>query len=125
VTGLREGDYFVRVVDNNNCRDSAVVAIEYTDCCTPMIANAFTPNGDGKNDVFRVAAKGGMTLKMLAVFNRLGQRVFFTENINDSWDGTMNGTPAEVGTYFYYIKATCGSSNEHAVDIKGDIILVR
>lgn len=125
LTGLRKGEYYVRVVDANSCRDSALILLEYTDCCTPLMANAFTPNGDGKNDLFRVVSQGQMQLKAFAVFNRFGQRVFYTTNINEGWDGSFSGNPAEVGTYFYHVTATCGNSNEHAVNLKGDIILVR
>ncbi|RYE10307.1 MAG: gliding motility-associated C-terminal domain-containing protein, partial [Sphingobacteriales bacterium] len=99
--------------------------LEYTDCCTPFIPSAFTPNGDGKNDVFRLVSKGDIRLKELMIFNRFGQKVFESTDIDNSWNGSFNGEPVDVGTYFYMLKANCGNNNERLVELKGDVTVIR
>ena len=123
--GLGNGKYFVRVVDAQGCRDSLVAEIVFADCCTPLVPSAFSPNGDGRNDVFRVVSQGEMKVVMLSVFNRFGQRVFFAENTDQGWDGTIKGAPAELGTYFYHLKAACGYDGQHIITSKGDVTLIR
>jgi gliding motility-associated-like protein len=124
-TGLTVGTYPISIADANLCKDSIDAVVEYDDCCTPYIPTAFTPNGDGKNDLFRIKVKGDMKLVAFKVYNRFGQVVFSTEDVDMGWDGTVNGTLQDIGTYYYFIKATCGNSNEHPVSLKGDITLIR
>ncbi len=122
---LANGSYRVYVQDARGCKDSVFALLEYHDCCTPFIPSAFTPNGDGKNDVFRLVSKGDVRLKELMIFNRYGQKIFISNDINDSWNGTFNGEPVDVGTYYYKLKAYCGNNNERLVEVKGDVTVVR
>jgi gliding motility-associated-like protein len=84
--------------------------------------NAFTPNGDGINDVFRIPP--GMTLQLteLDVYDRWGMRVFSTRNIGQGWDGTVGGGLAPAGTYVYIVS---GSDLKGPVSAKGTVMLVR
>lgn len=124
-TALANGSYRVYVQDARGCKDSVFALLEYHDCCTPYIPSAFTPNGDGKNDVFRLVSKGDIRLKELMIFNRYGQKIFISNDINDSWNGTFNGEPVDIGTYYYKLKAYCGNNNERLVEVKGDVTVVR
>ena len=65
---------------------------------------AFTPNGDGSNDVFKFEQKniGNIDLK---IFNRWGKIVFSTTDVNEGWDGRVNGQMQNIDTYTYYVKA--------------------
>lgn len=65
-----------------------------------FIPTTFTPNGDGKNDLFRVFGEG-ITLDDFKVFNKFGNVIFETDNINEAWDGTNDGEPVMGGTYYY------------------------
>lgn len=125
VSGLPNALYTVWVHDENNCKDSIAALVAYDDCCKPFVPSAFTPNGDGLNDLFRVRFKGDMTLLRLSVYDRFGTEVFHTNNIEQGWDGKWNGTPQEIGTYFYYIKAICGNKGDHVIQLKGDVTLIR
>ena len=87
------------------------------------IPNAFTPNGDGRNDVFRIPLGVQFDLAEMAVFDRWGNRVFDTKDINKGWDGTFHGMPADAGTYVYSI--TGKTPNGKSVFLKGTIILIR
>ncbi len=125
MTGLANGNYTVYIQDANGCKDTVVALLEYKDCCTPFMPSAFTPNGDGKNDLFRLVSKGDIRLKEMQIYNRFGQRVFISTNVADSWDGTFKGEPVDAGTYFYFLKANCGNNNERLVEFKGDVTVVR
>ncbi len=125
ITGMANGKYAVYVHDAHNCKDSSKVIVAYDNCCKPFIPNAFTPNGDGNNDKFRVRFKGDMTLQTFIITNRYGQVVFSTTDVTQGWDGVYNSTPQEVGTYFYYVKAICGNKGDNVVEYKGDLTLIR
>ncbi len=71
-----------------------------------FIPNAFTPNGDGKNDLFRIVNEG-LTSYQLAVFDRWGKSIFLTENSQEGWDGHFpDGQDAPEGVYTFVVKAT-------------------
>jgi gliding motility-associated-like protein len=128
ITGLANGFYTVWIKDANNCSDTVRSEVGYDNCCTPFIPNAFTPNGDGKNDEFRILFKGDMFIVIFSIYNRYGERVYSISNTNDQtlgWDGKFKGVDAELGTYYYYAKIICGNKANHVVELKGDITLVR
>jgi gliding motility-associated-like protein len=125
ISGLVNGIYSVKVVDANGCEGNATVEILYNNCCTPFIPNAFTPNGDGANDNYRVEYKGDMDLKEMYIYNRYGQRVFSSSNVSKTWDGTFNDKSVDAGTYFYYIRILCGNVLKKELIFKGDLTLIR
>jgi len=96
------GVYYVTV--SNICGTIADTAsIEYVPC-NIWFPNAFTPNGDGKNDIARIVGNlGVITNVTLAIYNRWGQRVFYTNDQYQGWDGVFNGTPQPIGTFDYMI----------------------
>jgi gliding motility-associated-like protein len=86
------------------------------------IPTAFTPNGDGKNDLFRIPSGTTLDLKEFSIFDRWGNRVFITQNISAGWDGKFKGKPEATGVYVYNI---VGSSGGKQVQIKGTVTLLR
>ena len=82
--------------------DSVVVVVE--DDSEINVANAFTP-GSVPNDIIRVQHHGIAKLNSFRIFNRWGQLVFETTNIDEGWDGTFNGQPQPIGAYVYYADA--------------------
>ena len=89
-----------------------------------MIPNAFSPNGDGVNDVFRIENLVFQKVSSFLIFNRYGQVVYDgARNSNKGWDGTINGKPAPLGTYFYHIQLTY--PDRKVKSYKGDITLIR
>lgn len=87
-----------------------------------FIPNTFSPNGDGKNDTYLVYGIGVKDIEM-KIFDRWGQMVFETKNINQSWDGTFNNTIVNTGVYVYWIRANLLNGNQ--VFYKGDITLIK
>ncbi len=91
--------------------------------CDIWIPTAFSPNGDGRNDLIRVKGSlGSYSDYHFAIFNRWGTSVFTTDNTSGGWDGTFNGEPQDAGTYVYLI--TC-KLNGQEVSMKGSFELVR
>lgn len=125
ISGLPNGNYYVIVKDAHQCTDTAIARVEYDNCCKPYVPNAFTPNNDGKNDVYRVRFKGDVKLESFSIFNRYGQRIFYTTDVNTGWDGTWNDKLQDLGTYFYYIKLICGNKGNNHLEFKGDVTLIR
>lgn len=125
IFNLTNGVYVLYVQDANNCKDTATTTVRFDNCCLPFIPNAFTPNNDGNNDRFRIKFVGDITIERFSIYNRWGQEVFFTKNPTDSWDGTYNDIPQDGGTFFYYLKGTCGNTSPTPLELKGDVTLIR
>ncbi|WP_255492086.1 PKD domain-containing protein [Chitinophaga sp. Cy-1792] len=68
------------------------------------VPNAFTPNNDGRNDVFRAIAPGVQHLDFFCVWNRWGQLVFKSTDLPGGWDGTVRGQPAPADTYVWMVE---------------------
>ncbi len=84
----------------NGCKDTVVEPIKVTDYITLYIPNAFSPNGDGKNDFFGAEGTFISSFEM-SVFDRWGQLVTKIDNIDKSWNGTYKGKDALEDTYIY------------------------
>jgi len=94
---------------SNNCNISAFDTLNVTteDCKieTSLFApNTITPNGDGKNDVFKVIGINVETFTC-QIYNRWGQLLFEWKDINEGWDGTYNNKDVPTGTYIYTVQA--------------------
>lgn len=99
----RQAYYWVTVSDGI-CEASDTILITYNDCeANLVIPNCFTPNGDGYNERFNIVS-GNLSSFSMLIFNRWGQLLFETEDINKGWDGKVNGRLCPIGTYFYLIK---------------------
>ena len=115
--------YIVYGRDKYGCLDSAAVTIHVT-YDTIFIPNAFTPNGDGLNDLFRIGNLGYYKVVEMSVFNRWGAMVYHvTDGNNKGWDGTYNGVPQDLGVYNYYIIVSEPDGLSHS--FKGDVTLLR
>jgi len=93
------------------------------DFCNLWLPSAFTPNGDGLNDVIRVLGSFQLIKDFsLSIYNRWGQRVFYTDDINEGWDGKFNGVKQDLGTFYYMLFYTLENKSHM---MKGDIELIR
>jgi gliding motility-associated-like protein len=104
----------------------AETAVLFSDCehCI-WTSNAFSPNGDGLNDVFEIKNLCPLKTYQIKIYNRFGQLVFSSNDISRHWDGTFNGTPCDASTYFYYLKADAEQAAAPEIQQKGDVILIR
>lgn len=116
-------EYLVVGVNEYGCRDTGHVRVNIDYRMLELIPNAFSPNGDGLNDVFRIE---GMTYQKVLTFNiysRYGQRIFSTVDGHKGWDGRQNGQPCDAGTYYYFIKLAYPDGRIGA--FRGDVTLIR
>jgi gliding motility-associated-like protein len=125
LAAIPNGNYTVWVRDSNNCLDSFKSTVGFDDCCTPFVPNAFSPNNDGRNDIFRVKYKGDVRIIEFSIFNRFGERIFSSSYSDAGWDGTYDGRTCDIGSYFYYIRLICGKDGDQVLEFKGDVTLVR
>ena len=88
-----------------------------------FMPNAFSPNGDGKNDVFKPVLVGISKLSVFSIYNRWGQLVYTTSQHGKGWDGTIHGTRQDSGTYVYMVSAI--DYQGKVVTKKGAFTLVR
>ncbi|HET8573446.1 MAG TPA: gliding motility-associated C-terminal domain-containing protein, partial [Edaphocola sp.] len=109
--------------DVYGCVDTAVTNLHSEPCCTIFMPNVFTPNGDGRNDLFGPGANGSFSEYRLEIFNRYGQRIFVAFSKEEKWDGTIGGQPAAMGTYFYRVMAKCMDGK--SLIKQGDLTLMR
>jgi gliding motility-associated-like protein len=118
--------YTVSLVVQNNigCYDTASTSITKLQSCYITVPNAFTPNGDGKNDyLYPLNAFMATNLEFM-VYNRYGQLVFETRDWTRKWDGTINGKPQGTGTYVWTLRYTDGASGK-AFFLRGSSVLIR
>jgi gliding motility-associated-like protein len=90
ITVTSPGSYSLQVTDNNNCTGKESIIVHQKDCMKGFhVPSAFTPNGDGKNDVFRPMLFGNVKKYVFTIYNRWGQIIFQTTDINKGWDGKV------------------------------------
>ena len=118
--------FIVEVKDSLGCSDTAsvVINVDIPLCQEPyiFIPRAFSPNADGLNDKMFVR---GEYLKELefAIYNRWGERVFYSTSLESGWDGTHNGKAVAPDVYGYYVKGTCKKGE--AFFSKGNITVLK
>lgn len=125
-TPLNTKSYVITVKNQYGCAATDTMVVKLL--CNEnnvRIPNGFTPNGDGKNDEFII--KGIGIVKHLVIFNRWGQKIYDRSNFvagdrSLCWNGTINGYPAEAGTYVYFVELECP---EGTFSRKGTMTLVR
>lgn len=100
------GEYWVHfeVENENGCKDTTLIRVFIDDSFTLFIPNSFTPNEDGKNEIFYVQGMGIDEIEIV-IFNRWGQRVFYSNDIALGWDGLVDGKEANQDTYVVKVSA--------------------
>lgn len=103
----------VCAVNNATCAsDSMEVTVAVAESYL-AVPNVFTPNGDGKNDEFRVAYRSLRDFHIW-VYNRWGKLVYESTDPAKGWDGNINGRPAAEGAYFYVVRAMGTDADKNA-----------
>ncbi len=117
-----DNNFIVNLVDEFGCNTSAEL---YIFGSPPLydIPSAFTPDGDGLNDVFSFLSEGNIEMETFQIFNRWGQKVFETRDKDMGWDGTHKGTMAPSDVYVYIVKFNLPGQPDQI--LKGDVTLIR
>lgn len=119
------GEYFVVVQDYRRCKGEDGTRVQRRCGVKLYFPNVFTPNGDGLNDVFKPNGKDVVDFNM-KIFNRWGQQVFESTNMEQGWDGTLRGEKASSDVYTYTVEYT-GYINKKLKEFatKGTFTLMR
>jgi gliding motility-associated-like protein len=117
-------EYKLIVTDSVGCADSAFVTV-YVYKTNPyvFVPSAFTPNNDGLNDVIRPIAVGIRKINYFAVYNRWGERVFWTSTNKHGWNGIYNGKPQGTGVFVWMLSAE--DYIGRPLFLKGHVTLIR
>lgn len=100
------GTYAATVTDKNGCIGSDSIRVVFEKCIPIQIPSAFTPNGDGKNDLFRPLIGALISNYRMQVWNRWGQLIFDTTQKGAGWNGKYKGELQPNGAYIYLISLT-------------------
>ena len=122
-TVTKTGEYIVQVTDTAGC--SATDSIQVTvDCSDIFFPTAFTPNNDGRNDLFGAAGNVASARNYsFNVYNRWGQLIFHSTNPYQKWDGRINGVATQSDTFTWYASY---SINTNPMQLrKGTVVLIR
>ncbi len=96
-------------VFDGHCKNSDSIKVEIFDVDIP---NVITPNGDGKNDVFKPGEGwSGINSNKIVVYNRWGEKVWESSDFTSGWDGKNNGKHVSEGTYFWVLEVQYGNDN--------------
>jgi gliding motility-associated-like protein len=116
------GQYWLQVTDEFKCTVKDTVAIAFIECKFFM-PNAFTPNLDGKNDVFRPSILGKTRQYRLILFNRWGQKVFTSTDPQKGWDGKVNGISQNAGMFVW--QCVFQFDGQQVENRRGTVLLLR
>jgi gliding motility-associated-like protein len=116
--------YFVKATDSIGCSatDNILVRV-FNSGPEIFVPSAFTPNGDGKNDIIRPITVGILQLNFFSIYNRWGQMLYRTSEIGKGWDGIANGNQQPSGTYVYTAEGI--DYLGHVLFRKGTVVLIR
>ncbi len=125
-SGLPAGAYLLAAVDEQGC--SLADSVKVASICPIYLPNAFSPNGDGRNDRFLLFSGLEVQIRSFRIFNRWGGMVYGKQAFSSSdtalfWDGTHQGQPAPAGIYAYYVELINASGEEEFHE--GEVMLVR
>jgi gliding motility-associated-like protein len=121
----KEGVYWVKSASKNCGIKTDSVIVKYKNCdCDIYIPNSFTPNDDDRNDLFCPSFQCEYTYFLLTIFDRWGNTVYTSNNINGKWDGKFKGNPCPDDVYVYRLEAIQKSTDKKIIR-NGHISLFR
>ncbi len=130
VRAENEGWYVAEVESQQGCVgiDSSYVVFKTTnELINVYFPNAFTPNGDGENDEFKVVTpSANIAVFSLSIFNRWGAQIFHTSDITQGWDGTYKGSDCPMESYVFKVSYNTSVQSNALVESRmGTVMLIR
>lgn len=119
----KDQTYYLTAFTPQGCSSTDTITIKVYKGPELYVPNAFSPNNDDLNDVFKVIAVGIIEFKYLRIYNRWGQQVFQTADSNRGWDGTFKGKKQPPDVYVWITSARDFKGN--IISRKGFVMLVR
>jgi len=117
------------VTASNRCAGiTQFLEVEEENCgCYPFVPNGFTPNGDGRNDIFKIFTNCLIQDFEIAVYDRWGSQIYFSRDMDTGWDGTFQGQQLQTGVYVWQLRFSAlderGIMTQQV--LSGDITLVK
>jgi gliding motility-associated-like protein len=111
------------MTDLNGCTSTAQVLVNVRPPNQVFVPNIFSPNSDAVNDFIKLYTTGPIERLEFHIFDRWGNRVFFSDDVNERWDGTYNGKNCNTGVYAYFYRIAFADGK--VIRGKGDITLIR
>ena len=122
-SGMTKVELYVTMAGYDEAELTATFSISITNSMLEM-PNAFSPNGDGVNDIYKAKENHKSIVEFHAyIFNRWGQKIYDWTDINGGWDGTWNGKDVKDGTYYVLVKAKGADGINY--EIKKDVNVLR
>lgn len=115
--------FTVIVTDEKGCKGYDTVKLRTYNGITYYVPNAFSPNGDGRNDIFKPIPVGIVSTELFRVYNRYGEIMFETNRYMNGWDGNYKGIAQPVGNYVWVLKGK--GRNGKIIEMRGNVVLVR
>jgi gliding motility-associated-like protein len=115
--------YYVRRVIGSCKSVRTKVPVYVIDFSKVFVPNAFSPNGDGNNDILRIKVYGKIIIDQFVVYNRWGQPIFLSGVVNKGWDGLYKGEPQPAGNYVWMIQGY--DIDGTPINLKGSVMVIR
>ncbi|MCW3121502.1 MAG: domain containing protein [Flavipsychrobacter sp.] len=115
--------YILQGTNDAGCVGTDTVHVSVLDHSWFSLPNAFSPDGNNQNDVFRPIPVADVVLNSFKIFNRKGNMVYSSNNVNSGWDGIYKGIKQDLGTYYWELEYHDNKGIGRA--LKGDVTLVR
>src|SRR5207253_101782 len=119
--------YYITITDIDGCSRKDSILVTVIENCTLelYVPNAFSPNGDGENDVLYVKTRNNNCIRSMIfeIYDRWGNRVFESKDILIGWNGKRNGKEYDPDVFVYNLKATL--TNRTSLYKKGNVSLIR
>ena len=118
--------YGVIIENEAGCLIEDEINIRINDECkfsNLEVPNMISPNGDGQNDEFVIKYEGVSSIDILRIYNRWGELVYETRDVDQYWDGTYKGKKLNPGVYIYYLEGVC--LNNESFTLTGNITVLR
>jgi gliding motility-associated-like protein len=116
-------EFMLTTFDDIGCSDEDSVNVRAIEGPQFYVPNAFTPNGDGLNDIFRPINVGIPTITEFCIYSRYGEKIFETSNLKKGWDGNYKGLKQPMSNYVWIVKGI--DINNKSVQKKGNVLLIR
>lgn len=119
----RDIEYSIVATTAAGCMGSDQIALKVYKGPDIFVPNAFTPNNDGRNDILKAIPVGIKVFKYFVIYNRYGEKIFYSSNPNRGWDGNLNGRLQPNGVFVWYTEGM--DVNGKVLVRKGTVLLIR
>ena len=115
--------YSVQVTSAEGCIQTDDILVKVFSNFDVFVPNSFTPNGDGINETLKPLGKGLARIEFFKIYNRYGELLFESRDVNKGWDGNYKGKKQPAGNYIYIVRAI--DIMGRVIDEKGSVLIIR